>query len=263
MRILALASLGKEFGQSIGGEWGTSGGKLGSLGFLRSYIYIPNPLAGGGGELLCNLCHAECLGTGEGVDFSLVSGASQDGGSDLGDVADVDRRDLRFPMGRKNAPLATIGGTWRKYACMNSPARRCVNAIPEAASFRSIPPCIRAKRKGESSSGMIPESLTTCLTPALRAASMKFDCTSSIMGSEDEMSMARSTPRSAPVSVSGRAMSPSTISTCGSEENPAALAALRTSARTGTPFADSRRTNSLPFSPVAPVTSIIFCLLSS
>src|SRR3989442_1139351 len=101
---------------------------------------------------------------------------------------------------------------------MNSPARKWVNAIPEASSLRSISPCMRAKRKGESSSAMIPESLTTCLTPAFLAASMKFDCTSSIAGSEDEMSMARSTPRSAPVSVSGRAMSPSTISTFGSDE---------------------------------------------
>src|SRR6266545_3950703 len=116
---------------------------------------------------------------------------------------------------------------------------------------------MRAKRKGESSSAMIPESLTTCSTPAFLAASMKFDCTSSIAGSEDEISMARSTPRSASASVSGRAMSPSTISTFGREENSSALAALRTSARTGTPFADRRRTNARPFNPVAPVTRII------
>src|SRR6266567_6814374 len=59
LRLLALASLGKELGQSISSEWGHSGGKAGSLCFLRSYIYIPNPLSGGDGELLCNLCHAE------------------------------------------------------------------------------------------------------------------------------------------------------------------------------------------------------------
>src|SRR5713101_672395 len=145
---------------------------------------------------------------------------------------------------------------------MNSPARRCVNAIPESSSLRSISPCIRAKRKGESRSGMMPDSLTTYLTPALRASSMKFDCTSSIAGSEDEISIARSTPRSAPVSVSGRAMSPSTISTFGKAENRSALAALRTRARTRTPLADSLWTNSLPFSPVAPVTRIILRFLS-
>jgi len=36
-----------------------------------------------------------------------------------------------------------------------------------------------------------------------------------------------------------------------------ALAGLRTSARTATPRADSRRSNSIPFSPVAPVTRIM------
>jgi len=117
--------------------------------------------------------------------------------------------------------------------------------------------------KRESSSGMIPDSLTTCFTPAFRAASIKFDWTSSIAGSEEEMSIARSTPRSAPASVSGRAMSPSTISTFGSEESPSALVMLRTNARAGTPFADRRCSNSLPFSPVAPVTRIIVRLLSA
>jgi hypothetical protein len=75
---------------------------------------------------------------------------------------------------------------------MNSPARRWVNAIPDASSRRSISPCMRAKRKGGSISGMIPESLTTWPTPALRAASMKLDWTSSTAGSEEEMSIARS-----------------------------------------------------------------------
>ncbi len=154
---------------------------------------------------------------------------------------------------------------------MNSPARRCVKAIPDASSLRSISPCIRANRNGESSSGMMPDSLTTCFTPALRAAAMKFDCTSSIMGSEEEISMARSTPRKAGISVSGRAMSPSTISTLpspacpgGSDgRSPSALAALRTRARTGTPLADNRCTNSRPFRPVAPVTRIIVRLLAA
>ena len=94
---------------------------------------------------------------------------------------------------------------------MNSPARRCVNAIPEASSLFSISPCIRAKRNAELSSGMIPDSLTTRFTPAFLAASMKFDCTSSMSDVDDEISIARSTSRSAAASVSGRAMSPCTI----------------------------------------------------
>jgi len=69
--------------------------------------------------------------------------------------------------------------------------------------------------------------------------------------------MARSTPFSAAESVSGRAMSPSTISTIGRVESPWALAVLRTRARTGTPRADSRRTSSLPLRPLAPVTRIM------
>src|SRR5205807_2513636 len=113
---------------------------------------------------------------------------------------------------------------------MNSPARSCVKAIPEASNLRSISPCIRAKRKGESSSGMIPESLTTWTTPALAAASMKVDCTSSMSGADDEMSMARSTPRSGPASVSGSAMSPSTTSTPGRAASPSARPGLRTMA---------------------------------
>jgi hypothetical protein len=136
---------------------------------------------------------------------------------------------------------------------MNSPARKCVNAIPEASSRFSISPCMRAKRNAESSSGMIPDSFTTCFTPALLAASMKLVCTSSIIGSDDDISIARSTPRKAAASVSGRAMSPCTISTSGSAAIAAALAGSRTSARTATPLADRRRISSLPFSPVAPI----------
>ena len=109
---------------------------------------------------------------------------------------------------------------------------------------------------------MIPDSLTMCFTPAFPAASMKFDWTSSIMGSDDEISIARSTSRRAAVSVSGRAMSPCTISTCGSAAIAPAFAGLRTSARTATPLAESRRSNSFPFSPVAPVTRIMVRLLS-
>ena len=41
---------------------------------------------------------------------------------------------------------------------------------------------------------MIPESLTTCFTPAFLAASMKFDWTSSMSGADDEISIARSMP---------------------------------------------------------------------
>ena len=104
---------------------------------------------------------------------------------------------------------------------------------------------------------MIPESLTTWATPALRAASMKLDWTSSIAGSEEEMSIARSTPCRARASVSGRAMSPSTISSLGRVDNPSAFAGLRTSARAGTPRADSRCSSARPLNPVAPVTRII------
>ena len=86
---------------------------------------------------------------------------------------------------------------------------------------------------------------------------MKADWTSTMSGAVDEISIARSTPSSAVASVSGRAMSPSTISTPGKEESDRAFALLRTSARTGTSWAESRRTSSLPFSPVAPVTRII------
>ena len=71
------------------------------------------------------------------------------------------------------------------------------------------------------------------------------------------MSIARSTPRRAAVSESGRAMSPSTTSTFGSEARVCASAGFRTRARDGIPFAESRRTSSDPFSPVAPVTRII------
>src|SRR6266545_1016189 len=164
---------------------------------------------------------------------------------------------LASSMGSSSLPVATIDGTCRKYACMNSPARRCVNAIPEDSSRRSTSPCMRAYRKGEWRSGMMPESLTTCPTPACAAASMKFDWTSSIAGSAEEISMARSTPCSAWVSVAGRAMSPSTTSTSGRVASPSARVGLRTRARTGTPAADSRRTNAPPVSPVAPVTRII------
>src|SRR5258707_15476475 len=41
-----------------------------------------------------------------------------------------------FSIGRNNAPLAMIDGTCRKYAGMNSPARRCVKAIPDASSLQ-------------------------------------------------------------------------------------------------------------------------------
>ncbi len=90
---------------------------------------------------------------------------------------------------------------------------------------------------------------------------MKAYWTSLIVGSEEEMSIARSIPLSADTSVSGRAMSPSAIWTPGSRDNSADFAALvplafRTSARTATPRADSFRTNSAPFKPVAPVTRI-------
>jgi hypothetical protein len=79
-----------------------------------------------------------------------------------------------FTHVRRKEPLATIDGTCRKYACMNSPARRCVNAIPEDSRCRSISPCIRAYRKGDWRSGMMPESLTTCPTPAFAVASTKW-----------------------------------------------------------------------------------------
>ena len=145
---------------------------------------------------------------------------------------------------------------------MNSPARKCVNAIPEASSRFSISPCMRAKRNAESSSGMIPESLTMCFTPAFLAASMKLVWTSSIIGSDDDISIARSTPRKPAASVSGCAMSPCTTSTFGSAAIASALAGLRTSARTATPLADNTRSNSFPFSPVAPVTRIMVGLPS-
>src|SRR5258708_816039 len=144
---------------------------------------------------------------------------------------------------------------------MNSPARRCVNAIPEASNRCSISPCILAKRNAELSSGMIPDSFATYFTPAFLAASIKFDCTSSMSGADDEISIARSTSRKASASVSGRAMSPCTSWTCGSAAIAAALAGSRTSARTATPRPDSTRSNSLPFSPVAPVTRIMARLL--
>ena len=64
-------------------------------------------------------------------------------------------------IGNDRVPLLTIEGTWRKYACMNSPARRCVNAIPDASKCCSISPCIRANLNGDLRSGIIPESLTT------------------------------------------------------------------------------------------------------
>jgi hypothetical protein len=86
---------------------------------------------------------------------------------------------------------------------------------------------------------------------------MKFVCTSSMSGSDDEISIARSTSRSALASVSGRAMSPCTISTCGRAAIAVALAGLRTSARVATPLADNTRSNAWPFSPVAPVTRIM------
>ncbi len=73
--------------------------------------------------------------------------------------------------------------------------------------------------------------------------------------------MARSTSRNAGASVSRRAMSPCTIPTFGSAAIASALAGLRTSARTAMPFADNRRNNSFPFSPVAPVTRIMVRLL--
>jgi hypothetical protein len=108
---------------------------------------------------------------------------------------------------------------------------------------------------------MIPDSLTTCLTPAFLAASMKLDWTSSMSGADEEISIARSTSRSAGANVSGRARSPCTISTFGSAATASALAGLRTSARTAMPFADNQRSNSFPFSPVAPVTRIMVRLL--
>src|SRR5712691_5195779 len=140
---------------------------------------------------------------------------------------------------------------------MNSPARRWVKAMPEDSRCCSIWPCMRAKRKSESISGMMPDSLTTCSTPACLAASMKLDWTSSIAGSEDDVSIARSTPRNGSASVSGRAMSPSTTCTPGSVARWPARVRLRTSARTGTPCADRRRTTAPPFSPLAPVTNSI------
>src|SRR5438094_2027580 len=90
---------------------------------------------------------------------------------------------------------------------------------------------------------------------------MNDDWTSRIVGVEEEMSIARSIPFSADTSVSGRAMSPSATSTPGNRESSATFAALaslalRTRARTATPRADSLRTSSAPFKPVAPVTRI-------
>lgn len=70
------------------------------------------------------------------------------------------------------------------------------------------------------------------------------------------MSIARSTPLRAAVSESGRAISPSTTSTFGSDARVCAFAGFRTRARDEIPFAESRRTSSDPFSPVAPVTRI-------
>jgi len=54
---------------------------------------------------------------------------------------------------------------------------------------------------------MIPDSLNHLPHARLRAASMKFQLHLSILGSEDEISMARSTSCSAPLSVSGWSMS--------------------------------------------------------
>jgi hypothetical protein len=57
-------------------------------------------------------------------------------------------------------------------------------------------------------------------------------------------------------------MSAIAISTFGSAAISAAFAALRTSARSGTPLAESLRTSAVPFNPVAPVTRIIARRLS-
>src|SRR5437879_9974453 len=90
---------------------------------------------------------------------------------------------------------------------------------------------------------------------------MNDDWTSPMVGFDEEMSIARSIPLSADTMVSGWAMSPSATSMPGSRDSSAAFAALaplalRTRARTATPRADSLRTSSAPFKPVAPVTRI-------
>src|SRR5437867_3014921 len=90
---------------------------------------------------------------------------------------------------------------------------------------------------------------------------MNADWSSRMVGFEEEMSIARSIPLSAGTSVSGRAISPSATSTPASRDNSVAFAALvpealRTNARTATPRADSLRTSSAPFRPLAPVTRI-------
>src|SRR5262245_37624201 len=74
----------------------------------------------------------------------------------------------------------------------------------------------------------LPENFTTCRTPAALAASMKVHCVSYIAGVADEINSARSTPSSAPESVSGFCISPCTTSTLARSLMAVALEASRT-----------------------------------
>ena len=70
-----------------------TGQELRALGIIGSDVDVTDRLSGGGRELFRNLRHAQRLGTGQGVDLPLVTWLGEDCGSDLGDVADVDRGD--------------------------------------------------------------------------------------------------------------------------------------------------------------------------
>jgi len=102
----------------------------------------------------------------------------------------------------------------------------------------SISACIRAKRNGEIKLGDDPESLTTCVTPVLRAASMKFVWTStSRIGRGNEHRALHALQR--PNQRSGRARSPSDDLHVRQRCQRLRLATLRTNGAPEPPRADT------------------------
>src|SRR5262245_29039754 len=103
----------------------------------------------------------------------------------------------------------------------------------------------------------LPESLTTCGTPAAFAASMNVHWVSNMSGVALEISNARSTPSRAGPSDSGFVRSPTMSSTPRRSWRRRACASSRTRARTRTPWRANTRSVACPLLPAAPVTKII------
>jgi hypothetical protein len=102
-----------------------------------------------------------------------------------------------------------------------------------------------------------PENLTTCSTPASRHASMNLVWVETMAGSELEIINARSTPSSAGPSVSGRVISPSTVSTPGNISIAPAFRAVANQGSHAALLSENSFTIAEPFKPVAPVTKIM------